>query len=764
MRKLAIMGLSFSGAILLACYLLPGNWLPTAALICVGAGAALLLLRRNWLRGFALAALSCAVGLGGFALHARVTALPAQLLDGQTRTIRAQLLRYPEDYGRYVRAEVRLDTEGLPELHAFLYDNSSTLRGAAPGQWLETEAKLARADRKYGESYRANAARNIYLLATAKGEMSFGVREKGPRFWPTELNHHLVGLVRKLFPRDTAAFMRSLLLGDKTELYQDTEQELAMSRAGLMHVVAVSGMHIAFLVGFLQMLLGRGRLSSLLALGLIWTFVLVTGANPSAVRAGVMQTLLLIAPLVKRENDPITSLSAALSLILLYNPDAAASVGLQLSFASMAGILCFSDKLMELAEECCPRYQKHWLSRMAVSAALNSLAVMPFTIPLMALHFGSIPLLSPLSNLLCMWAVSLCFGGGWLACGVGLLSLRIGQWLGWLLAWPARWILLTARLIGSLSFSALYLQHRLILFWLLGSYALFLGFRFLKGGALRRLALPGLLSALTLVILMNAVRLDYAGGQRTISVLDVGQGQCITVFAGEQTLMIDCGGLGTLDDAGETAGAYLLACGRDRVDALILTHLDTDHCNGVETLMAMRPVKTLILPADADSDNGMRETILAAAKRHNTHIVELAEDSELDLGEIRSQLFAPLPGTLGNDHGIAALVSLGDYDMLVTGDMGQKTEQALLERHPIREAELYIVGHHGSQYASSAVLLETIGADTAIVSCGYNSYGHPEEETLERIASYGYTVYRTDENGRIEIRIGNDYGTKEQRR
>ena len=59
------------------------------------------------------------------------------------------------------------------------------------------------------------------------------------------------------------------------------------------------------------------------------------------------------------------------------------------------------------------------------------------------------------------------------------------------------------------------------------------------------------------------------------------------------------------------------------------------------------------------------------------------------------------------------------------------------------------------------MLLDAIGADTAIVSCGYNSYGHPEEETLERIASYGYTVYRTDENGRIEIRIGNDYGTKE---
>ena len=763
MRKLAIASLSFSGAILLACYILPEGWLSAAALICAAAGAGLLLLRQKWLRGFALAALALALGFAFFGLHARFTALPARLLDGQTRTIRVRLLRYPEDYGRYLRAEAELHTEGLPELHVFLYDSSGALRGAAPGQWLETEARLARADRKYGESYRAYAARNIYLLATAKGDIRFETRDKSPRFWPTELNHHLVSLIKQLFPGDTAAFMRSLLLGDKTDLYRNTELELSMSRAGLMHVVAVSGMHIAFLVGFLQTLLGRGRLSSLLALGLIWLFVLMTGANPSAVRAGVMQTLLLIAPLVRRENDPITSLSAALALILLHNPDAAASVGLQLSFASMAGILCFSDRLLELAGERWPGYREHRLSRAAVSAALNSLAVMPFTIPLMALHFGSIPLLSPLSNLLCMWAVSLCFCGGWLVCGVGLLSLSLGKLLAWLLAWPGRWILLTARLIGSLPFSSLYLQHRFVLLWLLGSYALFLAFRFLKGGALRRLALPALLSVLTLVILMNAARLDYNGGRGTISVLDVGQGQCITVFAGDRTLMIDCGGLGTLDDAGETAGAYLLSCGREAVDALVLTHLDTDHCNGVETLMAMRPVRTLILPGEGEEDTSLRETLLTAAARKGTEVLELSEDSELTIGELRARLFAPLPGTKGNNCGIAALVSLGEYDMLVTGDMDQKTEQALLERHPIREAELYIVGHHGSRYASSAVLLDAIGADTAVVSCGYNSYGHPEKETLERIASYGYTVYRTDENGRIEIRVGNDYGKEEQR-
>ena len=763
MRRLAIAALSFSGAILLACYLLPESWLPAAAILFAVLGTALLLLRRNWLRGFALAFLGCAVGFGCFFLHLQSTAIPARLLDGQTRTIRAQLIRYPEDYGRYVRCEVRLHTEGLPALNAYVYDSSGALRKTEPGQWVELEAQLSRADRKYGESYRAYAARDLYLLATAKGEIRVGERERTPSLWPVEMNHRMVGLVKKVFPSDTAVFMRALLLGDKTELYQDTAQELALSRAGLMHVVAVSGMHIAFLVGFLQTLLGRNRLSSLLALGLVWLFVLVTGANPSALRAGVMQTLLLIAPLVRRENDPVTSLSAALALILLRNPDAAASVGLQLSFASMAGILCFSERLGELAELHVPGFRRNVLTRTAASAALNSLSVMPFTVPLMALHFGSVPLLSPLTNLLCMWAVSLCFSGGWLACGLGILARPAGVLLARLLAWPVRWILLVSRFIGSLSFASVYLNNRAVLLWLLLSYGLFLAFRFCKGSAGRRLVLPGLLSVLSLVILFNAVRLWYNAGAGTITVLDVGQGQCITAFSEEQTLMIDCGGLGTLDNAGETAGAYLLSAGRDQVDVLILTHLDTDHCNGVETLLAMRPVRTLILPEGADTGNGMREEILAAAAKQHIEVLELAADSELTLGTLKAQLFAPLPGTSGNDHGIAVLLSMGDYDMLVTGDMSQKTEQELLAGHPIRDAELYIAGHHGSKYASSAVLLDQIGADTAIVSCGYNSYGHPDQETLERIASYGYTIYRTDENGRIEIRIGNDYGKEKQR-
>jgi competence protein ComEC len=289
------------------------------------------------------------------------------------------------------------------------------------------------------------------------------------------------------------------------------------------------------------------------------------------------------------------------------------------------------------------------------------------------------------------------------------------------------------------------------------SYGLFLLFGFVRRGPRFRLGLPTLLSLAGLAVLLFAVRLDYVSGPATIAALDVGQGQCLAVMSGESTLLIDCGGLGTVDDAGETAGRFLISRGRKRVDALLLTHWDSDHCNGLPMLLEMCPVRLLLVPAVTESDSALSAPILESAARHGTELVMLENNLLLELGEIRAQIYAPTePG--GNDACAAALVSVDGYDMLVTGDMSAKKERELLTEHPLEGIELYIVGHHGSKYASSAELLVSIGAETAIVSCGYNTYGHPAQETLERLASCGYTVYRTDENGTIEIRIGTKHG------
>ena len=309
-----------------------------------------------------------------------------------------------------------------------------------------------------------------------------------------------------------------------------------------------------------------------------------------------------------------------------------------------------------------------------------------------------------------------------------------GRVLAWLLSWLVRYVFLVARGVSAIPFAAVYLETRAAWLWLFLCYALFLGFRFVKKGNLVRVGIPALLSALSLAALLIGVRLSYAGDTGTIAALDVGQGQCLAVLAGDSTLLIDCGGLGTAENAGETAGRYLLSRGRRQVDALLLTHLDSVHCNGVEALMALCPVRTLLLPA-GEEQGDTRAALSEAASRSGTELRCLEEDCLLTLGGVTAQLYAP-EDTAG-EHSLAAVVSLGDYDMLVTGDLSRTKERALLAQHPLEGIELYIVGHHGSRYASSEELLRRIGADTAVISCGYNTYGHPEAETLERLAACG---------------------------
>ena len=101
-----------------------------------------------------------------------------------------------------------------------------------------------------------------------------------------------------------------------------------------------------------------------------------------------------------------------------------------------------------------------------------------------------------------------------------------------------------------------------------------------------------------------------------------------------------------------------------------------------------------------------------------------------------------------------ARVSVGETDMLVTGDVSKKLERRLTELADLSGTEILVVGHHGSRYACSEELLAELGGGLAVVSSGYNNYGHPAEETLERLREYGYNVLRTDESGTIEILAG----------
>ena len=125
------------------------------------------------------------------------------------------------------------------------------------------------------------------------------------------------------------------------------------------------------------------------------------------------------------------------------------------------------------------------------------------------------------------------------------------------------------------------------------------------------------------------------------------------------------------------------------------------------------------------------------------------------MGEgIAAGLYAPAEYSRGNESCMAVQLEVGNYRALITGDSPMTEELRLTREQELAGTELLVAGHHGSADACSPQLLAELGGDTAVISVGFNSYGHPAEETLERLALYGYNVYRTDKDGTVEIRIG----------
>lgn len=753
MRYLAITALAFSAAMFAANYILPtGVLLWLAATLAVLGLLLLFVLRRH--TAIRLLLFGVALGFAVFFAHASFTAIPAGKLDGETIDIEAIILDYPKVYDDYGRLEIELAGDGLPHISGYLYDNDLTMTELHPGERISLTVSMRSADTRYGKDYDFYNSRDIYFIASAKSVPLVTEGDFCLAVLPAFIRHRVLELMFEIFPENCSHFMASLLMGEKTELYKDTALYSDLSRAGLMHVAAVSGMHIAFLVGMIQLLFGYTAGSSVFCIVLVWAFALLTGASPSAVRAAFMQSLLLMAPLLRRENDPITSLSTALAMVLFANPYAAASVSLQLSFGAMAGILCFSAPVSRCLESMIPSKSAARILRYPLGILSVSLSVMVFTLPLCAVHFGYVSILSPITNMLALWAVSLCFMGGFICCVLGSVFPGAAGLLALPVSWLARYIFFAARLVSDIPFAVIYINNKVLAAWFMLLYVFVALSAASQIKPELRLILPLLLSALTLFSALGFLRAGYERGAGSIAVLDVGQGQSIAAISGDSCVVIDCGGGGRSENAGETAGAYLLTRGVGEIDVLLLTHLHSDHANGTLNLMELVEVKKICMPSDPPDEDKLLEPILEAARRHGTEICYISEDEDMAIGRLRMELYAPGSRGEANERCVMCRLYIDDYDMLITADSSSTAEREFIKKYDLDGLDALIAGHHGSRYSSCGDFLEYVSADTAIISAGYNTYGHPTHEVLARLDAYGYNIYRTDLNGTVEIRIG----------
>ncbi|MDR1157541.1 MAG: DNA internalization-related competence protein ComEC/Rec2 [Oscillospiraceae bacterium] len=749
-----------SGAMVLAYYWLPFGSASTAALAALAVGAPALALtllwrRHGWLTlAAAVVCLSAAVGFAWRWGYDAFFVEPALPLDGAQETVVVEALSYPEEtaYGSRLTARVLRPAGRRWKALLYLDDVPADMK---PGDRFVMEAQIrAPAPGSVEDRLASARPRGVMLSITQRGAYTQQRPEAVPwLLWPVVWARALGDGLKQALPPEAAALARALFTGDKSGLGEDVMA--AFSDTGLSHVVAVSGLHISFLMGFMLLLVGhKRRYAFFVAVPVIVLFVAVAGFPASAMRAAIMQGFFLFFWRKGEERDSLSALSLSLAVLLMANPYAVADVGLQLSYTSVLGIILFARRWQQSWEESVRWLSGFWkaIFHYIFTSVAVSLAALVFTLPLMMVYFGTFSLIAPLANLLLLWVVTLCFLVGVLTALIAQVWMPLAVGLGYVAAPFFDFFLMMVRLLARVPFAALKEASPYMVLWAMFAYTLFWLYTFWpkEGGRARRALAPTLGAAfmLLLALVFSAIPLDPL----QIEALDVGQGQSILLLTPDVTMVVDCGG--SVSHVARRVSDRLKSMGRRRIDLLALTHTHADHAGAAVDLMRQMDVACVALPAIEGEGSNLRGEVLRAASELGVAVAEIGQTTRYALGQGSLLVYPPLVGGGENELGLTFLACLGEFEFLITGDLNTTSERALLRTVSLPSVEVLVAGHHGSKYATCDELLTETAPQAAIISVGRNYYGHPTPETLGRLAVHGVEVYRTDEWGSVRVCVG----------
>jgi competence protein ComEC len=692
---------------------------------------------------WALAAAAAATAL----THARLllTATVAVLVAvGALGTLRATALPAPASHvsrlalPRVARVEGRLDDEptrwtnertrmmvnvdrvddepraGLVQVTAYGLTPSFT-----SGQRVSFEARL---DRPLGFlnpgtfDYAERLLRHgVTVVGTARGERITSLDDREP-LWSVRLRRATVAAMREALPPVSAALLAGLLLGERTDLPPDVDA--AFRRAGVYHVLAVSGFNVALVASTVWALLALARaprrLAALGALVVVGGFATVVGPQPSVLRATLMAGLVLVALLLERDASVLNGLALAALVILAVRPADLHDPGFQLSFAATAGIVL------------APLPRNRLAAAVAVSAAAQ-LAVLPIGLA----HFNQLSTIGVLANLGVVPLAGLATVLGLVAVAASAASTTLAGWL-FAAAWP---VLLALRglvaLAAAVPGAVVHVPAPGVLAIACYGAALALGLTAWRRRLTHRRQARGMGAAAVVLVGVSGLltlwpALRPADGRLRVSVLDVGQGDAIVIEGPDgRAVLVDAGAGGPYRlDAGERVVApFLWNRGVLRLAAIVVTHADVDHAGG---MAAIRDLFTIREAWDGAPQAGP----LALGGATITPLTAASEGR--------------------NDAARVLRIDFGLVSVLLASDIEGPGEQALVASGAPLRATVLKVPHHGSRTSSSPTFLAAVRPSVAVISVGArNVYGHPDAGVLGRLAAARADVYRTDRDGAI---------------
>lgn len=541
----------------------------------------------------------------------------------------------------------------------------------------------------------------------------------------------------------------AILLGDKDKLSEDIQESFKTSN--LSHMLAVSGAHVSYIILGLTYVLQNSIIGKkngkIVCIIFLLAFMAITNFTPSVTRACIMAILTLFSSIIYRKSDVYTNISVAALITLIFNPYSLLDLGFQLSYGGTIGIIIFIKRIQEKKSN---SKVINYIKQMALVSIYANIII----IPIMMYHFNTVSFTFIISNIMASPILGIIVITGFLFIIASITVKPLTRLIAIFIKPILSILIKISQICSKLPFSNI-LVVTPYMFNVISYYAIIL--YCIKSKKNNKCKI--IICLLIVLILINFIIYIFPQKLR-IFFIDVGQGDSTLIITPDKkTVLIDGGGSDSFDVGEKVLLPYLLDRRILKVDYVLISHFDTDHCGGILTIMEKVKVKNIIISEQAEhSENYERFKKLMIHKK--IRLIEVKKGDKIKIGRYSEfKILFPtsrlLSENLLNNNSIVAQFNYNNFKMLFTGDIEKLAEQQILktEKAEIR-ADILKVAHHGSKTSSIPEFIKAVRPKIALIGVGKNNtFGHPNQQTIKNLENIKCWIYRTDLQGEIIIKI-----------
>lgn len=617
---------------------------------------------------------------------------------------------------------------------------------------------------------------NIYGTIEQNGKIEL-IKEKNINYLFINLykvKNKIIKNINNKFPEETRGVVLGILLGDKSSIEEDVRQNFADS--SLSHILAVSGTHISYVIICISVLFKKLKLNKnirkVLTSLVLFMYLYLVDFSASATRAVIMSNIVILQMLFYRKQDTITTIAFSSIIILINNPYAILNIGFLLSYGGTIGIILFVNKIsIESKEDFFQRF-KSYLKDICIVTISAQTIIMPIII----YYFNTISFTFIISNII----ASLIIGP---IIMIGLVIIAISFFKIPIISLIIRFyniliviLVKTADIISKIPISKIYLKTPTTLEIIFYYSVVFLialliyikksNRKFIKKTIqidiynLKNFFINNRNKVLIFISIISLISITSIKIPKELKInfIDVGQGDsCLITTPQNKKVIVDSGGSESYDVGKNVLLPYLLDKRITKIDYIMISHFDTDHCKGFEYVLENLKVKNVIISKQSETSENFKQ-IMKIIRKKRINLIVVQKGSKIKIDNFTTvDIISPQSENIAdnmNDNSIVAKLEAYNFSILFTGDASEKIEKELIKEKINLKSDILKVSHHGSKTGTSEEFLKSVKPKIALIGVGENNkFGHPTEDVIKRLTENKVKIYRTDRNGEISIKI-----------